>query len=105
MGFNWRLLEEGDYDNTLVKWWKDWRWTPPPKDMLPQEGRCGIMVSKEDDRKEAIELLIETLSLIAEDKGCKYIFTSLKNKLLINSYEKCGYVIGSTNCTEMIKKV
>jgi hypothetical protein len=135
MEFNWRILEKGDYENTLVKWWRDWRWTPPPKDMLPQEGTCGIMVSKGDidvcagfiyltnsstawveyivsnfeykekDRKSAIELLIETLSLIAEDKGCKYIFTSLKNNLLMDSYKECGYVVGSTNCTEMIKKV
>ena len=102
MSFNWRVLNKGDYDNTLVKWWKDWRWTPPKKDMLPQDGECGV---KEKDRKEAIELLIETLSLIANDKGCKYIFTSIKNESLIKSYERSGYLIGSTNCTEMIKKV
>lgn len=135
MNFSWRTLNESDYDDTLVKWWKDWRWTPPPRDMLPQDGVCGIMVSKgnidvcagfiyltnsktawveyiisnfeykEKDRKEAIELLIETLSLIAKDKGCKYIYTSLKNELLIKGYERCGYVKGSTNCTEMIKKI
>lgn len=135
MSFTCRLLKEGDYENTLVKWWKDFRWTPPPKDMLPQDGLCGVIVSKGDidvcagfifltnskvahveyiisnfeyknkDRKEAIRLLIEALSVIAKDKGCKYIFTSLKNDSLIKSYESCGYMKGSTGCTEMIKIV
>ena len=45
MDFTWRMLNEGDYDNTLVKWWKDWRWpSAPPKSMLPQDGMCGVMV-------------------------------------------------------------
>lgn len=135
MSFTCRLLKEGDYDNTLVKWWKDWRWTAPPKDMLPQDGLCGVMISKddqdicagyiyltnssvanleyiisnfnykEDDRHEAIEFLIESLSVIAKERGCKYIFTSLKNKSLIDRYEACGYSTGSTSCTEMIKVI
>ena len=48
MGFTIRLLEDGDYENTLVKWWNDWKWDAPAKDFLPQEGRGGIMVSKDD---------------------------------------------------------
>lgn len=134
MDFTCRFLEEGDYENTLIKWWKDWRWPEPPsKDMLPQDGLCGIMVSKagvdvcagflfltnskmawveyvisnfeykNNDRHEAIELLIESLSVIARDKGCKMIFTSLKSSSLIKKYEKCGYKKGSVECTEMIK--
>lgn len=31
MEFNIRLLNESDYDETLVKWWKDWRWQAPLK--------------------------------------------------------------------------
>ena len=135
MSFTCRLLNDGDYDNTLVKWWKDWRWQPPLKDMLPQDGLCGVMVSKGDvdicagfifltnskvanaeyiisnfdykekDRKDAIEFLIESLSVIARDRNYKYIFTSLKNRALIDRYENCGYKKGSTDCTEMIKVI
>lgn len=39
-----RYLSAEDYDNTLVKWWESWRWTPPSRDMLPDNGTGGIMV-------------------------------------------------------------
>jgi hypothetical protein len=118
----------------LSSWWKDWRWTPPPRDFLPQDGTGGLMVSKNGvdvcagfiyftnsktaiiefivsnfqyknkDRKEAIEFLINTLTEVAkETNGCKYIYTSLKNESLINSFSACGYQKGSTGCIEMIK--
>tara|TARA_R110000744_G_scaffold9251_3_gene29860 strand:+ start:2236 stop:2685 length:450 start_codon:yes stop_codon:yes gene_type:complete len=133
VGMDIRLLKEEDYDNTLVKWWKTWRWTPPIKDLLPDNGKGGIMVSKdgvdicagflfltnsktawceyiisnfeykEDDRPEAIEFLINTLSHMAKDKGYAYVYVSLKNNPLIDRYTNCGYIKGSTNCTEMIK--
>ena len=56
-------------------------------------------------RKEALKLLIETISKLAKQMGGKIIFTSLKNESLVKSYESCGYVIGSTNTTEMIKNL
>ena len=40
-----RALKNEDYAITLIKWWKAWRWTPPLKDMLPENGTGGIMVS------------------------------------------------------------
>ena len=40
-----RYLNNDDYDNILVGWWKAWRWTPPAREMLPQDGAGGIMVS------------------------------------------------------------
>ena len=46
--FEYRWLVEGDYEDTLVHWWKDWRITPPPKDFLPDEGKYGIMVYNGD---------------------------------------------------------
>jgi hypothetical protein len=128
-----RFLNEGDYD-VLSSWWKDWRWTPPPRDFLPQDGTGGLMVSKDGidicagfiyftnsktaiiefivsnfqyknkDRKEAIEFLINTLTEVAkETNGCKYIYTSLKNQNLLNSFSACDYHEGSTGCIEMIK--
>lgn len=91
-----RFLSEGDYD-VLSSWWKDWRWTPPPRDFLPQDGAGGLMVSKDGidicagfiyftnsktaiiefiisnfqyknkDRKDAIEFLINTLTELAKE--------------------------------------
>jgi len=129
-----RLLIESDYEDTLMKWWRKWRWTAPAKDSLPQDGTGGLMISKDgvdicagfiyltnsktawseyivsnfevkdrELRDEAIELLINTLSLIAKDHGHKYIYTSLRNESLVNKYAKCGYIKASARCTEMIK--
>ena len=41
-----RYLIDSDYE-ILVDWWKDWRWDAPPRDMLPQDGVGGLMVSKD----------------------------------------------------------
>jgi len=42
--FNVRNLLYNDYDELLVKWWKQWRWSVPPRDFLPQDGTGGIMI-------------------------------------------------------------
>jgi hypothetical protein len=39
-----RKLKEEDYDDILVKWWRDWRWTPPAKEFLPEDGAGGVIV-------------------------------------------------------------
>ena len=39
-----RELNETDYDEILVGWWKDWGWSAPSKDFLPRDGKGGIMV-------------------------------------------------------------
>lgn len=129
-----RYLKEDDYDNILKGWWAKWRWTAPSKDMLPQNGAGGIMVSKDGqdicagfvyftnsktawieyivsnpeyrnraDRKEALNMLINVLSIYVEQEGYKYIYTSLKNKHLIDRYTDCGFLSGDKNCQEMIK--
>jgi hypothetical protein len=129
----YRILKKGDYELILTKWWKSWRWTPPPKDMLPEDGCGGVIVSsngidvcagfiyftnsktawleyivssidyKESDRAEAIEFLINSLSTIARDMGVVYIYTSLKSKTLIDRYVNCGFIKGDSNCQELIK--
>ena len=48
MSFNIRPLNENDYDSILVGWWEDWKWTPPGKDFLPDNGMGGIMVLDEE---------------------------------------------------------
>ena len=44
MIFDIRPLNSEDYDTILVDWWKDWGWTPPPKDFLPDNGKGGMMI-------------------------------------------------------------
>ena len=48
MKFNVRKLNPLDYESILIKWWKDWRWTPPPKDFLPDNGEGGFIVYDND---------------------------------------------------------
>ena len=48
MEFTVRELNETDYESILVKWWKDWRWTPPPKDFLPDNAKGGFIVYDKD---------------------------------------------------------
>jgi hypothetical protein len=45
MKFNARKLTDNDYE-LLVGWWKWWRWTPIPKNFLPDNGTGGIMIEK-----------------------------------------------------------
>ncbi len=44
MKFTVRKLNKTDYQDILVKWWSDWRWTAPPKDFLPDDGEGGFIV-------------------------------------------------------------
>ena len=130
--FDIRLLTEADYPQ-LVEWWKWHRFPPPAQEMLPDNGTCGIMLSKngvnvcvgfvyftnskmcwiefivsnpnyrESDRKESIKVLINSLSELANQHGFKVAYTNLKNTSLVNHFADCGYVAGSKETTEMIK--
>tara|TARA_R100000935_G_scaffold36090_1_gene56801 strand:- start:2083 stop:2493 length:411 start_codon:yes stop_codon:yes gene_type:complete len=44
MNLNIIPLKESDYDNILCGWWTDWRWTPPSRDFLPDNGKGGFIV-------------------------------------------------------------
>jgi hypothetical protein len=133
MEFNIRPLNESDYDTILTGWWKDWGWEPPQRDFLPDDGKGGIMVMKgdeyicagfmyttnskvawvdwivsnkqyrDDDRKEAISLLVSTLTNICKNTGHKYSYALIKHQSLIETYEKLGYIKGDNYTSEMIK--
>jgi hypothetical protein len=134
MELNIRELNENDYDEILVEWWKQWGWTPPQKDFLPNDGKGGIIIYDEDvpvcagfmyitnskaawvdwiisnkeytkkpQRKDAIKLLVSTLTDICKKTGSKYIYALIKNESLINTYKDLGYIQGSTYTKEMIK--
>ena len=136
MSLTIRPLYSKDYDNTLCDWWKDWRWTPPSRDFLPEDGEGGFIVYDGDTpvcagfmyttnskavwcdwiisnlkykdrqkRKEAMELLISTISHEAKVLGKKYIYALIKNQPLINIYKKVGFIEGSSYTHEMIKNI
>ena len=133
MALNIQPLSDNDYDNILCAWWKEWRWTPPAKDFLPDR---GYMVYYNDEpicagymyvtnskvvllewivssfkfkdkqvRKEALYMLIETITSLATALDKKYVYSILKNKPLINIYEELGFSRGENNGQEMIKKL
>ena len=129
-----RNLKESDWD-TLVSWWKWWRWAVMPKDFLPDNGTGGIIVEKdhtpivagflyetnsnvlilewivsnpkykEKDRKEAIELLIKETENIAKSRGFKYMFSIGRNKHLIEAHKKLNWSIDEKHSYEITKKI
>ena len=134
MEFNIRPLGETDYEDILVGWWKDWKWTPPLKDFLPSDGKGGVMVldndipvcagfvymtnskvawvdwiisnkeyKKKPQRKEALDLLITTLTNICKDTGNKYCYALIKNNSLTKTYKALGYNSADSYTQEMIK--
>jgi hypothetical protein len=54
-------------------------------------------------RREALELLVKTITDDAKKLGKKYVYALIKNKPLIDVYKKIGYIEGSTYTQEMIK--
>lgn len=54
-------------------------------------------------RKEAIKLLIESLTQECKNKGSKYTYALIKHPSLIDVYKELGYIQGDSYTTEMIK--
>jgi hypothetical protein len=127
-----RQLNENDYQDILVGWWKDWGWIAPEKDFLPDDGKGGYIVydgdipvcagfiyitnsrvawvdwiisNKEyrEKRREAIIMLIDTLTNLSKMSGSKYAYALIKNDSLIKTYESLGYIKGDSYTSEMIK--
>jgi hypothetical protein len=135
MELSTRKLNENDWDTLVSWWsrWKGWQ--HPPKDFLPDNGTGGIIVYsndipvvagfiyftnskavllewiisnpdyRESNRKNAIELLINTAEKVVKDQGGKYIFTIGRNKHLINTHKELGYTIDSKPSHEITKKL
>jgi len=133
-GFEVRGLEESDWD-TLVGWWKWWRWTIMPKDFLPENGTGGIMVIKNGvcvvagflyttnakvvildfivsnpgyknkDRKTAIEVLIKEAEHKAKELKCKHMFSISKNAHLIDAHKELGWIVDNKPSYEIIKNL
>lgn len=59
-----RKLKKEDYDNILVKWWRQWRWVPPVREILPEDGTAGFIIY-DDDIPVVAGFLYDTNSKIA----------------------------------------
>lgn len=118
---NIRRLTDKDWD-TLVSWWSNWpKWQAPIKDFLPEDGKGGLIVEKDNkpivagfiyltnsktallewivsnpkyreaDRKQAIELLITGAENLVKSLDYKYLFAVMQHKGLIETHEKLGW--------------
>jgi hypothetical protein len=58
---------------------------------------------KKPNRREALDLLIYTLTSLCKNTDVKYVFSNNDNKNLIESFMRIGFKKGSTNSTELIK--
>lgn len=126
-----RMYQSEDYD-LLASWWTQQKWTPVPKDMLPDLGLISIIDGKEicagflytsnsptmwmewviadpnSDkavRSEALEQLIDNLLTLAKFKGAKYIVTSVLHPKLIERLEEKGFTKTDQQMTNMIKVI
>lgn len=127
-----RYIEQSDYE-TLVEWWKFWKFPSPPLEMLPDSGvivnkdgidicagfiyftnskTCWIEfivsnpnVRHKEDRRDAITNVIDILCSIGKNNGYTIAYASLKNEGLQNKYLECGFSEGSKNCNEYIKRL
>jgi hypothetical protein len=128
----WRKVTTEDYNNILLKWWKEWGWeTPPTVDMLPK----GYIVSKDgidtyagfvyytgttlawmefiisnkdatpQQRRGCLEKLIDVISTIAKENGVVSLFTSTNDISFRNSLLKNDFVIGDDNTIQLTKKI
>jgi|TARA_R110000764_G_scaffold63380_1_gene134121 hypothetical protein len=135
MELNIRMLKDSDWDTLVKWWdaWPDW--VAPAKDFLPENGTGGFIVEKkseaivagflyttnskaallewivsnpeykQDDKQDAIELLINGAENVCKKQGINYVFTIGRNKNLIKTHKKLGYTIDKNPSYEIIKKI
>tara|TARA_R100000935_G_scaffold14267_2_gene28592 strand:+ start:1323 stop:1733 length:411 start_codon:yes stop_codon:yes gene_type:complete len=130
-----RTLTDNDWD-TLCKWWESWpEWVNPPKSFLPDNGKGGFMVEKnnrpicagfiymtnsdavllewivsdpeyrDNDRKQALELLISSAEAACKEIGKVHMFTIGRNKHLIDIHKKLGWTVDTDPSYEIIKNI
>lgn len=60
---------------------------------------------KKPHRRDALKLLVSSITDICETRGYKYVYALIKNRPLIETYKEMGFTQGDTYSTEMIKKL
>tara|TARA_R100001463_G_scaffold114973_1_gene170183 strand:- start:10394 stop:10798 length:405 start_codon:yes stop_codon:yes gene_type:complete len=128
-----RKIIESDW-NFLPSWWKKYNDKPIPRAFLPENGLGGFMVCKEsdpigcmflyttnsktaipgvtvsdkdyrdNDRDEALQLLLDFTVKFAEDLGFKYSWVVANENMLLKKYEKNGFTKFGKPCYELLKK-
>ena len=128
-----RRLTEDDWVILNNWWdaWPEW--ISPPKEFLPDNGKGGLMVEKngqqviagflyitnskavllewivsdpnyrDDDRKDALELLITGAENVCKDLGYKYMFSIGRNKQLMETHKKLGWHVDKKPSHELVK--
>lgn len=129
-----RQLEESDWE-MLQSWWKAWGWPEMTKDLMPLEGLGGLIIEKEgkpiasgfvyltnskvawtewivsdpdyreDDRIEALKILVQGLEEVAIQAGCKIVLSVGRNKGLLNIHKELGYTVDDSPSYEISKKI
>ena len=135
MKLNIRKLTEKDWSILKSWWdqWPDW--PTPAKDFLPENGKGGLIVEKgekpvmagflyftnsktallewvisdpnyrDNDREQALELLIIGSENLCKSLNYKYMFSITQNKNLIAMHEKLGWHKDKTPSYELTKKI
>ena len=130
-----RTLTEQDWDTLCNWWEAWPKWVNPPKSFLPDNGKGGFMVEKdgkpicagfiyltnsdavllewivsdpeyrENDRKDALELLITGAEAACKEIGKKHMFTIGRNRHLIDTHKKLGWSVDPDPSHEIIKNI
>ena len=130
---NTRKLQESDWSTLESWWSAWPKWKAPPKDFLPGNGTSGFMVEKngtpivagfiyltnskaillewlisnpdyrEDDRNNAIEVLIKEVERAVKDLGYKFMFTIVQHEKLIETHKKLGWKVDTNPSYELTK--
>lgn len=130
-----RQLKDSDWETLTAWWDSWPEWVSPSKDFLPDNGTGGLMIQKnnkpivagflyftnsksvllewiisdpkykENDRREAVELLIKTAEKVCKDADKKYMFSIGRNKNLMKIHEKIGWNVDKTASYEIVKKI
>ena len=132
---NSRLLKDEDWETLCKWWKAWPEWANPPKSFLPDNGKGGLMVEKdgkpivagfiyltnsdacllewivsypeyrEQDREEALELLITSAEQACKDLGKAHMFSIGRNKHLIETHKKLGWTVDKKPSYEIIKNI
>ena len=130
----YRPLKKEDYE-TICKWWKWWRWPVIPKEILPDDGKSGFMIEKnnipivcgfvyltnsnvvllewivsnpkykDEDRKEAIKLLINSVENLCISMDARLIFSVSRSKHLMKIHEELGWKVNEKPSYEITKNI
>ena len=120
-----------DYD-TLVKWWTEWEFGVVPKECLPPDGImveidgtpvCAgglyigegtqfgfmewIVTDKQAEQRDVhncLKLCIDSIMVLAKDKGIKLVYTATKEQALHKRYTKYhGMVLAESDVKTFLR--